>query len=310
MAILLITLPIFAYIFIGWLSAKFHYVSDKVCDGLSEYVFSLAVPVLIIMTLAETKAKEPVMFGYWISYFGACGIVWAITMFCTRQFLKRAHKESVICGYSASQANTIFMGIPLILNVYGEAGSVPLFMLLAVHLPIMLGAATFLIELAGNESFLKRLKKVVVTIGKNPIFIALIIGSFLHHFEITPQGIIKIVLQSIADTASTCALISLGMALSRYKIRQDLKCTSIIVMGKLIIHPLIVWILAFYVFNLPTVYAGVAILFATLPVGVNSYLLATYYRTSEASVSSSVLISTVLSLFTVTVWLTLLLKMS
>ncbi|UYZ84621.1 AEC family transporter [Entomomonas sp. E2T0] len=309
MTTLLITLPIFAYIFIGWLAAKSRYVSDKVCEGLSEYVFSIAVPVLIMMTLAQTSSKDPIIPTYWVSYFGACAIAWGITMLLTKKLLKRAHKETVICGYATSQANTVFMGIPLILDVYGQAGSVPLFMLLAIHLPIMLGAASFLIELGGNEKFFTKLKKIVLTICTNPIFIALIIGSFLHYFEIKPEGTIKTILESIAGTASTCALISLGMALNRYRIKDDLKCASIIVVGKLIIHPLAVWVLAFYVFKLPPVYAGVAVLFATLPVGVNAYLLSFYYKTAERPVSSAVLISTVLSVFSVSIWLSLLLKM-
>lgn len=309
MKTLLITLPIFAYIFIGWLAAKTGYVSERVSEGLSEYVFSIGVPVLIMMTLVQTTAKDPIIPTYWVSYFGACAIVWVLSMILVMKCFKRSYKEAVICGFASSQANTVFMGVPLILDVYGKQGAVPLFMLLAVHLPIMLGAATFLIELEGKDSFFKKIKKIIFTVGKNPIFIALIIGSILHYFEVRPTGIAKTILNSIGGTASTCALISLGMALSRYKIRVDINCALMITVGKLIIHPLAVWVLAFYVFRLPSVYAGIAVLFSTLPVGVNAYLLSFYHKTAEGTISSSVLISTVLSLFSVSIWLGLLLQM-
>ena len=38
------------------------------------------------------------------------------------------------------------IGVPLILNVYGEPGATPLFLLLAIHLPIMMSAAAVLVE--------------------------------------------------------------------------------------------------------------------------------------------------------------------
>lgn len=304
---LAITLPIFGYIFIGWLAAKSHYVTQQVCDGLSEYVFSIAVPVLIIMTLTQTTSQDPILPSFWVSYFGACTIVWAITMLLMSKVFKKNHQQTVICGFSSSQANTVFMGVPLIIDVYGEAGSVPLFMLLAIHLPIMLGVATFLLELGGNNSLFKQLKKLSWVLITNPIFVALIIGGVLHYFTISPQGIIKSMLEGIAGTASACALISLGMAMTRYRLRDDIKGVAILTVGKLIIHPLLVFLLAFYLFKLPTVYAGVAVLFATMPVGINAYLLATRYSAAEGLVSSAVLISTLLSLFSVSIWLTILL---
>lgn len=309
MTTLTLTLPIFGYIIIGWVAAKLNYVSDQVCDGLSEYVFSIAVPVLIIMTLSQANSKDPIIPAYWFTYFGSCAIVWILCMLLIGKLLKKPAKTTVLCGFASSQSNTVFMGVPLILDVYGEAGSVPLFMLLAIHLPIMMGAATFLIEIGGKESFWKRLKKVCWTILKNPIFIALIIGSILHELSITPQGIIGSILQGIAATASACALLSLGMSMNRYRIRDDLKSSTIITFSKLILHPLLVWILGFYVFKLPTVYAGVAVLFATMPVGINSYLMAVRYKTAKAQISSSVVASTFLSIFSISIWLSLLLAM-
>jgi hypothetical protein len=71
---------------------------------------------------AEYVARmEPTDRGYWVAYFAAVGIVWAI-------------------------ANTVLVGIPLLLKTFGEAGAMPLFLLLAVHLPLVATAATLLIE--------------------------------------------------------------------------------------------------------------------------------------------------------------------
>ncbi len=48
-----------------------------------------------------------------------------------------------------------------------------------------------------------------------------------------------------------------------------------------------------------------ATLGAACPVGVNAYLFATYFRTGEGLAASVIVVSTVLSAATMTVWLAL-----
>jgi predicted permease len=72
---------------------------------------------------------------------------------------------------------------------------------------------------------------------------------------------------------------------------------------KLVLHPLVVMGLALYVFEMPRAWAGVAILFAACPSGINAYLFAQRYGEGIALASSSIALSTGLALVTITVWL-------
>ena len=58
-----------------------------------------------------------------------------------------------------------------------------------------------------------------------------------------------------------------------------------------------------YVFALTPVWHGVAVIFASMAVGINSYLLSARYKTGVATVAGAVTLSTALSLFTVSFWL-------
>jgi predicted permease len=82
-----------------------------------------------------------------------------------------------------------------------------------------------------------------------------------------------------------------------------LKLASLITALKIVAHPALVWFFAFKIFPMPPVWAGVAVLFAAMPTGVNSYLLAERNQAGVAPVSSAVAISTCLSLFTSAFWL-------
>ncbi len=120
----------------------------------------------------------------------------------------------------------------MILQAYGEDGAFPLFMLLAVHLPLMMGCATFLIEADGQKSILQRLRGLAVVLFRNPIFLALIVGLSLKGVGVAPGGMVKALIDSLAGTASTCALIALGAGLVRYRVLHDLPSAMVVTVLK------------------------------------------------------------------------------
>ena len=58
------------------------------------------------------------------------------------------------------------------------------------------------------------------------------------------------------------------------------------------------WVLAFYVFHLPPLWAKTALLLSALPTGTGPFMLAEYYRREASVVSRVILLSTLGSLIT------------
>ena len=306
MTVLSLVAPIFGLILVGWVAALAGFLSEKVSNGLSEYVFSIAVPALIVATLTRPGLTGEITPSFWFSYFGGAALSWGIGSLVGLRRAGVERRGAILHGFAASQSNTVFIGVPMILQAYGEDGAFPLFMLLAVHLPLMMGCATFLIEADGQASLVARLRGLALVLLRNPIFLALILGLGLKGLGMAPGGIVKALVDSLAGTASTCALIALGAGLVRYRVLHDLPSAFGITVLKLGLHPLAVWLLAFHVFTMPPAYAGVATLFAAMPVGINAYLLAARYKTETGVVAAAVMLSTLFAIFTTIGWLTLL----
>ena len=306
MTVFALVAPIFGLTLVGWVAALAGFLSEKVSDGLSEYVFSIAVPALIIATLTRPGLTGEITPSYWFSYFGGAALSWLIGSLIASRREGVERRGAILHGFAASQSNTVFIGVPMILQAYGEEGAFPLFMLLAVHLPLMMGCATFLIEADGQTSILRRLRGLALVLLRNPIFLALIVGLCLKGVDVAPTGMVKALIDSLAGTASTCALIALGAGLVRYRVLHDLPSAMVVTVLKIGLHPLAVWVLAFHVFTMPPAYAGVATLFAAMPVGINAYLLAARYKTETGVVAAAVMLSTLLATLTTVAWLMLL----
>jgi malonate transporter len=298
---LLIVLPVFGLIAIGYLTRWTRVLRETTGEGLSDFVFVLAVPCLLFKTLATAAIPPDQPWGYWISYFAGLAIVWLIAQLVARRLFARKGPELVVSGFSAAQSNTVFVGVPMILKAYGEAGAVPLGLLLAVHLPVTMTIATLLAE--GRATSPKLLLKRLFT---HPIIIGILLGSAARPFVAAIPAPLWSIVDLIAGAAVPCALISLGIALRRYGLASGIGLPAVLSFLKLIVHPLVVFLLATKVFAMPVAWSGVAVLFAACPCGINAYLFAERYRQGVADASSAIALSTALSLFTTIGWLTFL----
>jgi len=87
------------------------------------------------------------------------------------------------------------------------------------------------------------------------------------------------------------------MVLAEYGVRDGGRISVAMTLTKLIIQPLVVWLLA-RLLGLPPMETRVVVLLASPAVGVNVYLMSRQFNTLEAPVASSLVLSTALAALT------------
>jgi malonate transporter and related proteins len=301
LAALFVVLPAFGLIATGYLARATRLVGERTGEGLSDFVFVLAVPCLLFRTLAKAEIPAVQPWGYWIAYFTGLGVVWVLAMLIASRGFGRKGPELVVSGFAAGQSNTVLVGIPIIVKAYGEAGAVPLALLLAVHLPVTMTLATVLAE-GRNASPLAILRKLIT----HPIIVGILLGSLARPFVTHVPEPFWAIIDGLAGAAIPCALVSLGIAMHRYGLKSGIALPAILSGLKLGLHPAIVLVLATQVFTMPPAWAGVAVLFAACPCGINAYLFAERYKQGAGDASTAIALSTALAIVTMTLWLSLL----
>ena len=298
-----IVAPVFGLIGLGFGAAQLRLVTERVGDGLAEYVFTLAIPFLLFRTIVDADLPTALPWAYWLSYFAGVAACWGLASLIARRVFGRSPSESVIFGFAAGQANTVMVGVPLILKAVGSAAAAPLVLLLAIHLPVTMTVATFLFEGAGPGGRRAASLRVLRSIGTHPILIGIALGLVSRSLGAAPSGAMRAVVDLMAGSATPCSLIAMGLALHRYGIRQEWRAALVISGLKLILHPFIVYLAARYVFGLPPAWVQVGLLFAACPSGINAYLFAQRVKTGEGVASAAISLSTVLAVVSVTGWL-------
>jgi predicted permease len=105
-------------------------------------------------------------------------------------------------------------------------------------------------------------------------------------------------LQLLANAFSPVALVLMGVTLAKTSIGQHLRAALVISSIKNLLHPLLMTLLG-YAAGLRGITLTVLVMTAALPIGANVFLFAQRYQKAEELVTASVVVSTVMALFTV-----------
>jgi malonate transporter len=295
--------PIFGLMAFGY-AATFTRVFDAAAArALAGFVFYFAIPVMLFRSMASARLPDQIPWGYLLSYYLGAAVVFAAGMVGARALFGGSFERQAIAGFSAAFGNTVLLGIPLVLTTFGERASLPLFLLVAFHSTLLFTVVTVVIETGrGSRAGLRALPVAIMGgLATNPVLWGLILGVAFSLAGLRLPGPLERWAALIGNGAAPCALFSVGASLRAYRLRGALAPAMMIAALKLVAHPLLVVGLIGLVFEVPPLWAKVAIVIAALPVGVNPYLFAVRYDAGQAESASAILLTSLLSVVTVSV---------
>lgn len=303
---LLVVLPIFAIIFTGWASAKTKILGSNAMTELNRFVIYLALPALLFQITATSHGSQLWQPGFIIVFTMSSFIVFFIGLLIALKS-KATIIDAAISGTNAAYPNTAYMGFPLSLLAFGTASLTVTTIATIITVCVTFAFAIILIEISQQHtgSPLQIIAKTALSLIKNPLLISPFLGALYSASGLPLPEPAQQFLKLLGGSASPCALVALGLFLAKSKpiTKSALKITASLVGLKLIIHPIIVYILGAYIFALSDLYLHVAVLIAALPTGTGSFMLAEYYHRDATITSNSILLSTIISVLTVTIYL-------
>jgi hypothetical protein len=141
-------LIVFGVIAIAYAAAHFKLLDERVGDGLSDFVFMIAAPLLLFRTMVTADFHGAAPWQLWIAYFTGVIVAWAVSDLAIKMIFGRDNRAGVVAGVSGAFSNLVFLGMPLMLGVFGQDGFAILSLIVAIHMPIMMAASITLHELA------------------------------------------------------------------------------------------------------------------------------------------------------------------
>lgn len=298
---------VFGLVALGYAAGWVGLLRPQVGDALAEFAIAVAVPALLFRTMIEMDFSGAAPWAMWLAYFAAVSVAWLCGHLVVTRVFGREPAAGVVAGIAASFSNLLLLGLPFIQGMFGRPGVEVLSLLIAVHLPIMMAASIVMFEwVRRGEGRASRpvdvLRAFLRNLFSNPLIIGILAGLAWRTAGIAMPAIGGRFIDAFAGIAGTVALFSMGLGLRKFGISGNVKPALVLALLKLMLMPSVVLVTVLLV-GLPSFAAKILVIGASLPTGVNPYLIASRFGTGQVLASNTMTVSTILAVLTTGFWL-------
>ena len=303
--ILIALAPIFFVLALGYGAGRLRIVDNHHVEGLNALVMNFALPASLFAATASAPRSELFAQAPLFVVFSAVMLV----VFCACYILEvrssQASKpDASLQALGIAFPNLAGVGLPIVSDVLGPAGAVPLAVALAAGSILISPLALVLVELnrkdiavagASTARMLRALQHAVT----KPVVLAPAFGILFSVCELKTGQVIDGCLLLIGQAAPGMALFLTGLILSAQPFRLDWNVVAATAMANIVRPLLTVAIVTAVPVSAETF--KVTILLAAAPSGFFGILFAVNYRLDSAAAGSMVFASTVVSIATMAI---------
>ena len=294
---------VFILIIPGVILAKTKILSEDQANGISQVVVNIAWPCLVISVL-QMDSSPRIIINAGLVVLASC-ILTAIAFLMGSAVLKFHPVEDskkYLFLYMLIFANTGFMGIPIAKAVLGNEGVIYIALADSLTDIFVFTVGVFLMSKATGSSS-KSSPKEMISPGSVSIVIGLIL--FLTGFRL--PAIIEGPIDAIGAVTTPLSMLIVGYNLGKINIKSLVTGSDVYILAfsKLVLLPAIVFIILKTSFGLDDTFLKVILLISALPSATCTILFAEKYQADTAYATRGVVLTTLLSLISLTVFTTL-----
>ena len=279
---------------LGWMDEVF-------AAKMNKFVFLVPLPVLLFEQLATVDFSEVWDIKFILFCFVVTAISITISTLISLLWKDRSIKgEFIQATYRSSAA---LLGIAFIQNIYGTVGMAPLMIIGSVPLYNIMAVVVLSFFKPGNNSFDKALvKKTLKGIVTNPIIIGIVAGFVWSALKLPMPSILHKTVSSIGATATPMGLMSMGATFEMKKATSKMKPTLVAVFMKLVgFCAIFLPMAALLGFRNEEMIAILVMLGSATT--VSCFVMARNMGHEGTLSSGVIMMTTLLSAFTLTMWL-------
>lgn len=306
---------IFLTVGVGWVAGRLRWL-DSGADArdparvLGNAAFSIFVPALLFRTTARLDfAALP-----WriVAAFFVPAVLVALAVYLWQRRRPLSTCAPAARMVSASFGNSVQLGIPMATALFGEAGLAIHITLVSLHALILLTLPTVLVELdlaraqPGPRDIPATLRNTVRNTLVHPVVLPVVAGMVWNLAGLPLPPVLDETLAALGSAVVPVCLVLIGLSLAYYGVQGQWRGALQLSALKLLVLPAAVLAVAHWGFGLAGLPLAVVVLMASLPTGSNALIFAQRYDTLATEATATIVISTLLFVFSASAWLGLL----
>lgn len=302
-----VTGPIFVMVLLGVVLKRFKLIGDTFIEQASVLIFKVSLPVLLGMSMVKTDIATVFDLTIIVSASLSTLLVFVILMITSFVFVKNPRDKGVYVQ-GAFRGNLAIVGLAFCANLYGDAGIAKASILMSILVLLYNILCIYILTTTLTNKKIN-FSSMLASVIKNPLIIGIVAGISINLLHIPVHPVLMQTGEYLSQLTLPVALLCIGASLSFADMKKTKLVASAAVIAKLIVTPIIITLIG-YMCGYSKMDLGILFLMSSTPTAAASYVMVKAMKGNEALAANIIVISTVASLFTVSLGLILLKALS
>ncbi len=291
-AILTTILSIIIMIGLGYFLKRIDFLSEKDIDPFNKIVMYILMPCMIFHAIFTADISLIPKLGILPFIILASSFATGIISYFILKQLKLDDKKLWSVLVTVMIANTAFMGYPVTLGIYGQAGFLrAIFCDMATLCIFLLLSFVLILKFGGT------IKTAFKKIALFPPVWAVVLGLCFNWLNIPIGSVLDNTVNYLGQGAIPLIMVTLGLSIDFSALARSKSMIVFTSIMKLAFFPIVAFLIVNYL-GLVDLQYQVSIVEAAMPSGMLSLLLSITYKLDYEQTSDCILINTVISLIT------------
>jgi predicted permease len=293
--------PFFGLIGLGFLCGKIVHKPEAGLSWMQFFLIYVSLPCLFYRLIADKPLDQLTNWAF-VGITTLCTLCAFVLSFGAGWQHTRSMPQSVMQGVAGSYSNIGYMGPPLVLSALGPAASAPVVLIFVFDSLLLFSLVPLLMAVAGVEkrNLLATSRDIAWKVVTHPFNIATAVGVLASYTHVQLPTAAEQIVTWLSNAAAPCALFLLGVTVALRPLGRMPGEVPALVFIKLIVHPLLVWILLSALGDFGAIWTHAAVVMASLPPALNIFVISTQYNVGVERASACVLLGTLVSMVTLT----------
>ena len=284
-------LTLFVFMAGGFVFAKMGLVKPDFSRQVSGVVFNFFFPLMLLKIILLQTELKTLAEGWYLLIISVVLILLGVPLGKLFSKMTKGSLSTPAAQFAAMFPNYIFMGMPVVLAMYGEAASQTM---VIYTLPMNLLVSTLGYMVLASSG------KVDFKSAINPCTISILVGFVWLALGIPVPDFLASVFTMGSNVVSPMAMFQVGLVIASFKLNgiAELKDAAIISVMRLLVVPIVV-ALILYACGLRGLYLSVPAMVTAMPVAANMTITAGAVGKHEEISGQLVFVSTIMCLITI-----------
>jgi len=294
-------LPIFLILVAGGLMRKFHVISEDFVKTGNSLVFHYTLPAGLFLGVYNSDLTQVFDAKFVLFAVGVTLVSFAVVWILAEVFVKdKAVIGTLVQG--SVRGNFAILGMPLLANLVGQENSVKGVLVLTFVVPLY--SAFSIVALSARSGSPKKVnaRGLLKAVFSNRMIIGILLGAAFAFLRVPLPVVVTKPVEYIAALTTPLSLICLGGSINLKERGTKLTLAAVASALKVVIFPLIYLPLA-YALGFRGEDLLTLLVMLGVPTAIASYAMAIEMKGDHTIASTTIVMTTMLSAFTLTLFI-------